>query len=190
MVAQFGNRNISYYIMESSIYHHDMKRATPKWEIAIMTTNTATPETAKSKPITLPPDGTLTPAIRQRLKSKRIELGAALKQLAGVLDLDWGTLSKWENGKVRRCSISNRRRLEKFLNGGYDRVLQDENLPGAYMTRDTFRLPPGLVPEIAPTLQRVQLVYALCRHRPDLQQELQKQLETVSDTVLSKLAEP
>ena len=54
--------------------------------------------------------------IGERLQAERLRRGLTRRQLAGLLDVDLGSISKWENGRkpLHRLSIA---KVEAFVNG-------------------------------------------------------------------------
>jgi DNA-binding XRE family transcriptional regulator len=149
--------------------------------------------------IEVPEDGIITDAMRLRLKQKRIELGLSMKRVAAELELNWATIRKWENGQGVRCSISNRRRFERFLNGEYDHLFQDKRLqskPAASKAQAEIAEASSSVYKVAGAgtnlpvfLTRIAAIYDLCATNPKLQAEMERQFGLLTDTYLSKLAQ-
>ena len=134
------------------------------------------------KILQLPADGTIPAEARKRLKEKRLELGLAMKSVGAVLNVNWATVRKWENGETAQCSISNRRRLEKFLNGEYDGLFGQ---PSPARELGEAAAPPPVPSALA---QRLEALHKACRRHPELQTELLAGVQRVMDDILLRLA--
>lgn len=53
--------------------------------------------------------------LRVRLKRRRLELGLTLKQVAKVVGVSEGTVSKWESGSIGSMRLDKARALSKAL---------------------------------------------------------------------------
>ena len=148
--------------------------------------------------IQVPDDGIITDAMRLRLKQKRVELGLSMKRVAAELELNWATIRKWENGQAVRCSISNRRRFERFLNGDYDHLFQDKRLQArpvsgkpqgemAEASTSSYKIP-ARATNLPVFVTRIAAIYELSSNKPELQAEMQRQFELLTDAYLNKLA--
>ena len=146
----------------------------------------------------LPEDGRITLEVRQRIKAKRLELGISTKRMALELGLNQATVTKWESGTIRKCTITTRRRLDDFLQGKYDHSFEK------HWRRKLFDSYPGMVAEaelseaagqyrqpadLEILLKRVAVIYNLCNKHPDLQNEVADGLRFLADSALSKLHE-
>lgn len=72
-------------------------------------------------------NGIFTQEIRNLIVARRYELGIARMELAQFLDVDESTVQKWENGKVKKCSMRCVRKLRDFINGYGDLNFSDNN---------------------------------------------------------------
>lgn len=142
-------------------------------------------------------DGTITKEIRQKLKAKRLELGASAKRVATELGLHQATVTKWETGSIQQCQIGSRRKLEDFLQGKYDALFlapRRRHQPLAEyvgaLAEEGVKSAGALVNRpvnLETQLQRVTITYNLCRNKADLQQEMMQRLEMLTDNILAKL---
>jgi len=99
-------------------------------------------------------DGRITPAISQRLHSRRLALGLSYERLAEALGVSWSTLRKWELGECSRCTASKQERLADFLRGNYDEQLLNRSaLHGKRIRNRSFDA----------SQQRQQRIERLCR---------------------------
>ena len=53
--------------------------------------------------------------LRVRLKRRRLELGLTLKQVAKVVGVSEGTVSKWESGSIGSMRLDKARALSRAL---------------------------------------------------------------------------
>lgn len=140
----------------------------------------------------------ITEEMRRRLLEKRVEMGVPLKGVASVLGVDWSTVRKWEDGTTKRCSITVRPRLERFLSGDYDALFAGRGArpamgAGVESVAEDSSPPPGAKPDVPPELQAVfdhaAIVYRACRVRPQAQKELLRGIEASVDGVFARLLE-
>ena len=137
----------------------------------------------------IPADGTISREARERLKEKRIELGLAMKSVGAVLGLNWATIRKWETGDTIQCSITNRRKLERFLNGEFDGAFEQ----GAASKTMRDAVPSGYKALLSPAgvpsyLKRLMAVHDLTGSKPGLRDEYMRGIEALTDEILAKLA--
>jgi len=72
-------------------------------------------------------NGTITPELRTFLRQRRQGLGITLQQLSSVLNVNWSTIRKWEDGLTQNCRQQHIYRLAQFLSGEYDEILTKLN---------------------------------------------------------------
>ena len=98
-------------------------------------------------------DGRITPAISQRLHSRRLALGLSYERLAEALGVSWSTLRKWELGECCRCTLPMQQLLADFLGGRYDeRLLYRSELRGKRIYNPSYDA----------SQQRLQRIEQLC----------------------------
>ena len=70
--------------------------------------------------------------LRVRLKRRRLELGLTLKQVAKVVGVSEGTVSKWESGSIGSMRLDKARALSKALSID-PRAFMEQDEPGSEM---------------------------------------------------------
>ena len=105
--------------------------------------------------------GKFTPAVRERMRAKRLELGASLQALGEKLGVHASTLRKWEAGEIHDCHGQNQVRVRRFLRGEYDAAVTAASAPDCTEKRQ-------LPPELRLLMARMQKLYGLCRHYPGM----------------------
>lgn len=142
----------------------------------------------------------ITDEMRQTLQGKRIAMGLPLKSIAAVLGVDWSTVRKWENGKTKRCSITVRPRLERFLAGEYDKRFSDRLQPVDHphatdaagngdLSADDYGAILGEKNRdgAATILRGAMMACRLCENQLEVRRKLLQQIEHATVAALTKL---
>ncbi|NLZ64123.1 MAG: helix-turn-helix transcriptional regulator [Lentisphaerae bacterium] len=126
-------------------------------------------------------DGQLNDKVRRLIREKRLHLGLTYRALAAYFHSSWSTIRKWEYGPTRSCSLSQRPRLEAFLNGDCDaELLQQVTMPvPAY--KMNFPEP------VQCCMERMGTILSLLYTRPELLDRMLNDIEQVSQTILQQL---
>lgn len=131
-------------------------------------------------------DGTFTPEIRDALHRKRIELGLPFQNVAKYFGINWSTFRKWEQGPTMQCEISYRPVIEKFINGDLDDEINDLFTYKPYVSPGSGHRQ-ALPENIHLCLERIGSAYTLCRHRPELREEILRLVDKVTFKALEDL---
>ena len=119
----------------------------------------------------------------ERLAAKRHELGATLKQLGEVVNMDGSTIRKLENGKTTQCRKHHQIKLEAFLNGHYDqRLRQIQN----WQTNDLPEKWLQLSPRAHQCIAQITNAYNICADAPALQSALLDRLANITTTIMKR----
>lgn len=129
--------------------------------------------------------GIFTPEIRKKFRCKRLQLGLSFANIGQFLGVNWSTVRKWEQGPTRSCSGFLVKKIQRFLAGGYDSVLNEK-----CRYRGDAGYYPHQIPEIVSQCsEKVANTYFLCDHHPDLRKELMENVVDITNSVLASLAQ-
>ena len=67
----------------------------------------------------------LTDDFKKRMRERRLELGATLREVAKYLDVEIATYWYWENGETRKCSNVWHDRLTHFVETDIEQLRQE-----------------------------------------------------------------
>lgn len=120
---------------------------------------------------------------RKRFRCKRLQLGLSFESVGEFFGVNWSTVRKWEQGPTRTCSGFFVRKIQRFITGEYDRMLNEKNRyggnPGYYS-----RQMPEIVSQCS---EKIANTYMLCKRHPDLRKELMDNVVAVTNSVLTSL---
>ena len=126
----------------------------------------------------------LTPAIRRRLKEKRLQLGLTYRLLSDFFHVSWSTFQKWESESApARCQKHFRNLLNAYLAGEHDEALRTYQDPVQELIESWRHLPA----QVHQCMERITTMYELCQGRPDLRKALLLALDQATQNALQKL---
>lgn len=128
--------------------------------------------------------GRFTPAIRKRIKSKRLSLGLSLQQLGDFLKINWSTIRKWESGSTTICHPRHIRLIQNLLDGEFDQSLRVAPTELDELASCWHKLPTMM----HNCLERVTMIYDLCEGEPELRAQLMAQLNATANDAVAELA--
>jgi hypothetical protein len=128
-------------------------------------------------------NGTFTPEVRSHFRMKRLSLGLTYEQLGAALHINYSTIRKWEDGRTIGCHSRHVNRVNRFLKGGYDRLLGVKNQPAEDIVLLWQRMPPIL----HVCLERAATIYELCGHYPELRDEMVTDLSGAVNSAIRHL---
>ncbi|NLF94934.1 MAG: hypothetical protein GX564_13695 [Oligosphaeraceae bacterium] len=126
-------------------------------------------------------DGQFNDNVRRLIRDKRLRLGLTYQILASYFHSSWSTIRKWEYGPTRSCRMSQRPRLEAFLNGDCDAEL----LQQVPMPVPAYRM--HFPESVQCCMDRVGTLISLLYNHPELQDRMLNSIEQVSQTILQQL---
>lgn len=125
--------------------------------------------------------GQFTDVIRIAFCRKRLQLGLSYHQLAEFFGLHWSTVRKWEVGPTICCERVYRAKIEGFINGDYDKDLQEK----AEYEQTGYEMP---MPEtVYQCFERIAGVCTLCNGDQEIIRDLVDQVDEVTRRALSDL---
>ena len=126
-------------------------------------------------------DGQLNDKVRRLIREKRLQLGLTYRDMAAYFCSSWSTIRKWEYGPTRSCSLSQRPRLEAFLNGDCDAELVQQVTMHIPVYKMNFPAP------VQCCMERMETILSLLCTRPELLERMLNDIEQVSQTILQQL---
>ena len=119
----------------------------------------------------------------ERLAAKRHALGATLKQLGEVVNMDGSTIRKLESGHTLKCRHHHQIKLQAFLNGQYDqRLRQLQNWLANDIPEKWLEMPPMAHQCIA----HITNAYNICADQPELQEALLSRISAITTAFMKR----
>ncbi len=113
--------------------------------------------------------GIFTDEIRKVFKKRREACHISYHKLAAIINTSWLTISKWENGKTRKCHHSFVGKVTMFLNGELD--IDAKTVSGKFRkaNRNNTELPSWNSQII---LQKIRHTYNFCASSENIRNQL------------------
>lgn len=129
--------------------------------------------------------GIFTDEIRRAMAQKRYELGLTYRSVAKWLDVNWSTYRKWELGETVRCTGVFAKRIQWFLNGGYDNAIH----ASGNVANNNKQKHEHIIKTTSFTrcLERISSTYNLCRHNKKLVNKLITDCNAIFKNTISAL---